>query len=50
MCRINRISRKPWPVQIITNVKQLQDVEYLKCLGEPNNKRCKIYTRNQILD
>jgi hypothetical protein len=40
--KVMRISRQPSPVQIRTDQKQLENVEYVNYLGLRDNKRCKI--------
>jgi hypothetical protein len=46
MRRINRISRQLLPVEIMTNVKQLENVEYFNCLGSPITSDGNLHTKS----
>ena len=48
--KVMRISRKPFPLQSKTDKKQLENVEYLKYLGNmiPNDAKCTLAIQSRI--
>jgi hypothetical protein len=41
--KVMRISRQPFPIQILIDQKQMEDLEYFNYLGSINTKLCKVY-------